>query len=144
MAPNFRRYDYDDSSTHSETLAGEIITVAEELIAESHELDQKNSLRGVQVPKSERSLKERLEALLERERLDHPDLVQDLIEADAHAHGFKLTDLQSNSSDFDLCRARIDAARTAVLSAGAPVFQVARILRKDRTLVQQWIDSADV
>jgi hypothetical protein len=144
MAPNFRRYDYDDSSAHSETLAGEIITVAEELLHDSREQDSKNSMRGVYVPKSERSLKERLEALIERERLDHPDLVQDMIEAVAHAHGLQLCQLQSSSSNFDLCRCRIAAARTAVLSAGAPVFQVARVLQKDRSLVQQWIDSADV
>jgi hypothetical protein len=143
MAPRFKRYDYDDSSGHSDTLAGEIITVAEELIAESNELDSKNSMRGVQVPKSERSLKERLEALIERERRGRPDKVQDLIVGIAHSHGFTFSSLRSSSSNFEVCRCRIEAARAAVLTAGAPVFQVARVLNRDRAIVQQWIDSAD-
>ena len=143
MEPTFKRFDFADGADASDTLAGDIITVAEELIFESEQLDQKNSLRGVQVPKSERSLKERLKALLDRERLDHPDHVQCMVEVVARAHGLQLCQLQSSSSVYDICRCRIEAARTAVLSGGAPVFKVARVLQKDRNLVQQWIDSAD-
>lgn len=144
MGPTFKRYDFDDGSNATDTLAGEIITVAEELVFESEQLDRKNSLRRVQTPNSERSLKDRLNALILRERLDHPDHVQDMIEAVAHAHGLKLCQLQSVSSDFDLCRCRIEAARTAVISGGAAIFQVARVLKKDQDLVKHWITSADV
>lgn len=134
----FRRYD-GDSGDSSPTLAGEIISVASELVALSRDLDKKNSLRGVQTPKSERSLKERLEELIERERSEHPDPAEDMIAAVAHAHGLQLCQLQSVSTNHDIVRCRIEAARTAHFSAGVPTYEIARVLQKDHGLVEHWI-----
>jgi hypothetical protein len=138
----FKRFDFDDGHGYTDTYAGEIMSVAAELVFESHDLDRKNSMRGVQTPKSERSLKDRLEALIARERAEHPDPAEDILAAAAHAHDLSLSDLQSSSTNFEVVRCRIEAARTAVFSTGAPTFEVARILKEDHNLVKHWIVTA--
>lgn len=141
MVPSFKRYDYDDSSPASDTLAGEIIQVASELVALSRDLDKKNTMREVQTPNSERSLKDRLERLIEEERAAHPDPVEDMISAVAYADDLSLSDLQSSSSAYEVVRCRIAAARTAVFSMGAPTFEVARVLKANHDLVRHWIST---
>jgi len=137
----FKRFDTDDGPG-TETLAGEIIRIAGELVYEIQESDRKNLMRREQRQKSERSLALKLEKVLAVERLEHNDLAWDVIVGVVHSYeSIPLSEVLGVSTDFDICRVRIAAASQAV-AAGCAVHDVARVLNRDRALVEHWIKIA--
>lgn len=144
MLPTFKRYDYADREGTTQTLAAEIIRVADELVCNARECERKNSMVTEQRPNSERSFLDKLEKLLAVERIEHPNPTWDMIAASAHAEGIDIEVLVKPTRDWAICQARIRAARTAILSAGCPPHEVARVLNCDIDLVKHWIATADV